>query len=194
MENQLQILKEGLEYIEKFNKVGNKSYTISLNQSSDLTIEEFIASYTGFKASHKDSYSNAISNAVVFNIRGCRAFAAVAAVEAFITCYEFLQPNYEQNLLRGVIEQPVAVNVVAGDEFKKYTRGLYKGTCGTEINHSIVIGCYGVSQEGVKCWIIKNSWSKAWGEIGYIRIKREGDGPEGHCNIATRLVIPCIDG
>ncbi|CAK8530681.1 unnamed protein product [Lathyrus sativus] len=49
MEKRLQIFKENLEYIEKFNNGGKKSYTLGLNPYSDLTTEEFLASYTGFK-------------------------------------------------------------------------------------------------------------------------------------------------
>jgi len=43
------IFAENMEYIEKFNNAGNKSYKLGLNQFSDLTIEEFIASRTGLK-------------------------------------------------------------------------------------------------------------------------------------------------
>lgn len=50
MEKRFKIFKENLEYIEKFNNApGNKSYKLDLNQFSDLTNEEFIASHTGLK-------------------------------------------------------------------------------------------------------------------------------------------------
>ncbi|XP_050902744.1 senescence-specific cysteine protease SAG12-like [Lathyrus oleraceus] len=69
MEKRLQIFKENLEYIEKFNNnAGKKSYTLGLNPYSDLTTEEFWATYTGFKVSNQVSSSKTRSNPVLFNI------------------------------------------------------------------------------------------------------------------------------
>ncbi|XP_061363454.1 zingipain-2-like [Gastrolobium bilobum] len=42
-----QIFKDNLEFIEKHNNEGNKSYRLSLNGYADLTDEEFLASHTG---------------------------------------------------------------------------------------------------------------------------------------------------
>ncbi|CAJ1939258.1 unnamed protein product [Sphenostylis stenocarpa] len=42
-----QIFKYNLDFIQKHNNQGNKSYTLSLNHFADLTNQEFLASYTG---------------------------------------------------------------------------------------------------------------------------------------------------
>lgn len=68
MEKRLQIFKSNLEYIEKFNSVGNKSYNLGLNQFSDLTNEEFMALYTGIKVPSQFSSSKMISNTILFNM------------------------------------------------------------------------------------------------------------------------------
>ncbi|XP_058757850.1 zingipain-2-like [Vicia villosa] len=106
MEKRLQIFKENLEYIEKFNNAGNKSYKLGLNPYSDLTSEEFIASHTGIKIPNQLSSSKLGSNAILFDVNDnvptnldwreqgavtdvknqgncgcCWAFSAVAAVE-----------------------------------------------------------------------------------------------------------------
>ncbi|XP_058774633.1 macrodontain-1-like [Vicia villosa] len=287
MEKRLQIFKENLDYIEKFNSAGNKSYTLGLNPYSDLTTEEFKASYTGLKVPSHVYSSKIRSNQVLFNVTnnipltmdwrvkgavtdvkkqgqcdGCWAFAAVAAVEgfwkikmgnlltlseqqlidcdrssdgctsgsivggfnniidnrgilqesqypyregdgtckqfdmdkaeAYITCYINLKKNDEQNLQRAVAEQPVAVGISVGDDFFKYSGGVYSGACGTSLDHAVTIVGYGKTKSGLKYWLIKNSWGKNWGVNGYMRIKREGGGPEGHCSIATHAYIPCI--
>ncbi|KAH9742315.1 cysteine proteinase [Citrus sinensis] len=44
----LKIFKQNLEYIEKANKEGNRTYKLGTNEFSDLTNEEFRASYTGY--------------------------------------------------------------------------------------------------------------------------------------------------
>ncbi|KAI4296907.1 hypothetical protein L6164_036826 [Bauhinia variegata] len=45
------IFMENYIYVENFNNARNKSYKLALNQFADLTAEEFIALYTGFKIS-----------------------------------------------------------------------------------------------------------------------------------------------
>ncbi|XP_027339031.1 ervatamin-B-like [Abrus precatorius] len=102
-EKRFKIFMENLEYIEKFNNAGNYSYKLGLNQFSDLTEEEFIASHTGFKINSRKPYSS--SSAPLLNLRdvpeslnwrekgavtkikdqgrcgSCWAFSAVAAIE-----------------------------------------------------------------------------------------------------------------
>lgn len=68
MEKRFQIFKENLEYIEKFNKVGNKSYTLGLNEFSDLSSEEFMALYTGNQVPSQLFSSKMISNTKLFNV------------------------------------------------------------------------------------------------------------------------------
>ncbi|XP_062095890.1 senescence-specific cysteine protease SAG39-like [Humulus lupulus] len=50
-EIRFQIFKENVEFIESFNKAGNKSYKLGLNEFVDLTNEEFRASCNGYKKS-----------------------------------------------------------------------------------------------------------------------------------------------
>ncbi len=62
--------------------------------------------------------------------------------------------------------------VLNADQLQYYTSGIFDSSdCSTQINHSITIVGWGV-QNGVKYWIIKNSWGTGWGENGYFRIKR----------------------
>lgn len=43
------IFKETVEYIEAFNKAGDKSYVLGINQFADMTNEEFLSTSTGYK-------------------------------------------------------------------------------------------------------------------------------------------------
>ena len=50
-------------------------------------------------------------------------------------------------------------------------------SCGTTIDHAVQLVGYG-TDGGVDYWLVRNSWGTGWGEEGYIRIKRFGEGNE----------------
>ncbi|OMO65327.1 hypothetical protein COLO4_31318 [Corchorus olitorius] len=48
-DSRFEIFKNNMEYIENFNKMGNQTYKLGLNEFADLANEEFLASYAGYK-------------------------------------------------------------------------------------------------------------------------------------------------
>ena len=87
---------------------------------------------------------------------------------------------------------PLAVGISGSDPtFLAYHRGIYdKDDCDQKANHAVLIVGYGqeARDDGsiVRYWIARNSWGDAWGENGYVRIKR-GSGAvsePGVCGIA----------
>ena len=53
----LKIFKDNVEYIDKVNNQGNRTYRSSVNEFADLTNEEFIATHTGYRISTQPSSS-----------------------------------------------------------------------------------------------------------------------------------------
>lgn len=86
-----------------------------------------------------------------------------------------------QNIKRAIIEHgPVTVIVPIFTDFSPYTSGIYsKGASAYVIGyHALSIVGWGKdSATGVEYWIIKNSWTNAWGENGYIRYTMRGTQP-----------------
>lgn len=105
--------------------------------------------------------------------------------------HEDVPANNEDALLKAVVNQPVSVAIDAGgSNFQFYSEGVFKGDCGTELDHGVAIVGYGTTLDGTKYWIVKNSWGAEWGEKGYIRMERGVKAKEGLCGIAMEPSYP----
>ncbi|KAJ6769945.1 CYSTEINE PROTEASE FAMILY C1-RELATED [Salix purpurea] len=104
-EKRLNIFKNNVEFIESFNKAGDRPYEVSINEFADLTNEEFQASRNGYRTSSRLSSSSgtnsfryenvtAVPSSMDWRKKGavtpiknqgqcgcCWAFSAVAAME-----------------------------------------------------------------------------------------------------------------
>ncbi|WVZ03577.1 hypothetical protein V8G54_024383 [Vigna mungo] len=116
---------------------------------------------------------------------------AEAIDAATITGYEDVPVNNEKALQKAVANQPVSVAIdSSGFDFQFYMSGIFTGSCGTEPDHGVTAVGYGVSDDGSKYWLVKNSWGTEWGEEGYIRMQRGVAAQEGLCGIAMTASYP----
>jgi len=87
-----------------------------------------------------------------------------------LTGYDTLPSNDQDAVLTHLATVgPLAVNVDAS-RWSSYTGGVFDGcdyTQNMDLNH--VVQLVGYTEEA---WIVRNSWSTAWGEEGYIRLAR----------------------
>jgi cathepsin L len=113
---------------------------------------------------------------------------------AEIKGYEKVPANNENELLKAVANQPVSVYVDGGSHaFQFYSGGIFTGKCVTDDpNHAVIVVGYGESEthDGIKYWLVKNSWGIEWGEKGYMRLKRDIGSKEGLCGIANNPSYP----
>ncbi|DBA03706.1 TPA: hypothetical protein N0F65_004123, partial [Lagenidium giganteum] len=116
----------------------------------------------------------------------CRSCNAVAKVTGF----QDVDANDEGALKLAVAQQPVSVAIEADQrEFQLYRSGVFNLTCGTALDHGVLVVGYG-EDHGKKFWKVKNSWGETWGEEGYIRIARDIGTPAGECGIALSASYP----
>lgn len=110
---------------------------------------------------------------------------------ATITGYEDVPADDEEALQKAVAKQPVSVAIDAsGSAFQFYKSGVFTGDCGTELDHGVAAVGYGTTDDGMKYWLVKNSWGTSWGEDGYIRMERDIAAKEGLCGIAMQPSYP----
>ncbi|KAK3431212.1 hypothetical protein EUGRSUZ_E02741 [Eucalyptus grandis] len=120
----LKIFSENLRFVEEFNGAANRTYKVGLNKFSDLTNEEFVAAYTGYKLpsstrrksspvnSFKYQGLNSIPESVDWvkqdavnpiknqgQCGSCWSFSVVAAVEAITQITTGVLPNLSEQQL-----------------------------------------------------------------------------------------------
>eukprot|EP00928_Gymnodinium_smaydae_P070051 TRINITY_DN53993_c0_g1_i1.p1 TRINITY_DN53993_c0_g1~~TRINITY_DN53993_c0_g1_i1.p1 ORF type:complete len:376 (-),score=68.99 TRINITY_DN53993_c0_g1_i1:52-1179(-) len=96
------------------------------------------------------------------------------------TGYVQLPANDYTALMTAVATKgPVAISLAAGAfAWQLYGGGVYDGKgCGWDEDHAVQLVGYG--QDGDKMyWIVRNSWGPGWGEKGFMRLARFGEGKE----------------
>ncbi|CAN6371747.1 unnamed protein product [Urochloa humidicola] len=122
--------------------------------------------------------------------RGCNR-AKERSHDVTIDGYEDVPANNEDALQKAIANQPVAVAIDAsGQDFQFYSEGVFTGSCGTDLDHGVAAVGYGITRDGTKYWIVKNSWGEDWGERGYIRMQRDVSDSQGLCGIAMEPSYP----
>lgn len=99
-------------------------------------------------------------------------------------------PEGNELLLKEAVSHGPVVACIEADQraFQFYRSGvLKKNNCGTNLDHAIQVVGYG-EDNGLKYWLVRNSWGKSWGDNGYVRLERtENTRSDGTCGIAMAV-------
>lgn len=101
-------------------------------------------------------------------------FTAQTPPAAHIAGYQRLPTNVQLPLMQAVAELgPIAISVDASS-WQKYEQGVFDGCNQThpDIDHAVQLVGYGTDPVDGDYWLVRNSWSPAWGDKGYIKLKR----------------------
>jgi C1A family cysteine protease len=87
----------------------------------------------------------------------------------------------EDAVARGCVSVGIEADQFA---FQYYSSGVLTGTCGTNLDHGVLVVGYGVDN-GQSYWKVKNSWGTDWGMEGYVLICKDcpANGDQGECGI-----------
>ncbi|CAF1368786.1 unnamed protein product [Adineta steineri] len=115
------------------------------------------------------------------------------------TCDGFVDiPEGNETALQEALalQGPVSVAIDASQSsFQFYVSGVYSdASCSsTELDHGVLAVGYSIANDPVKgqqeYYIVKNSWSAAWGDKGYIKMARN---KKNMCGISTAASYPLV--
>jgi cathepsin L len=89
-------------------------------------------------------------------------------------------------LQSAINKQPVAIGIQADQSaFQFYSGGILTGTCGTNLDHSVLAVGYDTTSQ---YWLVKNSWGSSWGDNGYVKLSMSGD----KCGILDDASYPVV--
>jgi len=94
-----------------------------------------------------------------------------------ITGFVALPANNYTALVNAGAKQPIAISAAAA-AFQFYSSGVLKDGCDTDVDHAIQLVGWGTDPKAGDYWLVRNSWGPNWGEDGYIRVARYGEGKE----------------
>ena len=125
-------------------------------------------------------------------VSGSCTYAKAKGVVA-VSKYDSVKASSVDQLKAAIAEGPVSVAIEADQPvFHQYTGGVITGTsCGTSLDHGVLAVGYGTDATAGDFYIVKNSWTAAWGEQGYVRIGVAAG--KGVCGIQMQPVLPHTD-
>jgi len=90
----------------------------------------------------------------------------------------------ESQLMASIANGVTSVTIDADQAvFHMYTGGVITDEgCGTALDHAVAAVGYGTTEDGIDYYLVRNSWGEGWGDNGYVKIGRNGDG-YGICGI-----------
>lgn len=102
-------------------------------------------------------------------------------------------PKGNEELLKDALatKGPIAIALDASrPSLLFYSSGVYEDpACDPEnLDHAVLLVGYG-TEDGKDYWLIKNSWSTFWANMGYIKIRRNLNN---HCGIASAASYPAM--
>lgn len=102
--------------------------------------------------------------------------------------------NSDSAMMSALAQQPVSVAIEADQStFQLYKSGVFSGSCGTKLDHGVLLVGYGTMGSD-DYYILKNSWSSSWGDQGYMYLGRgaQYNGGKGQCGVLMQGVFPVV--
>ena len=103
--------------------------------------------------------------------------------------YINVAPNDKDAMKAALALTPLSIAMSVNQDVLEYRGGVYDNAyCGTQLNHAAMVVGWGIDDDSVEYWTVRNSWGTGWGEDGYMRVAIV-DGA-GICGVQMEPLYP----
>jgi C1A family cysteine protease len=105
-----------------------------------------------------------------------------------------VKANSDDAMMTALAQQPVSVAIEADQTaFQLYKSGVFTGTCGTSLDHGVLVVGYG-TDGALDYYTVKNSWGTTWGLNGYIKLGKGAsyNNGAGQCGVLMEASYPVL--
>jgi len=105
-----------------------------------------------------------------------------------------VKSNSDDAMMTALAQQPVSVAIEADQPaFQLYKSGVFTGTCGTTLDHGVLVVGYG-TDDSLDYYTVKNSWGTTWGLNGYIKLGKGAsyNNGAGQCGVLMEASYPVL--
>jgi C1A family cysteine protease len=125
---------------------------------------------------------------------GTCASTCSSVAKSAVRDFTDVPPSSDSAMMSALSKQPVSIAIQADErEFQLYKSGVFTGTCGTKLDHGVLLVGYGFF-DGLDYWKVKNSWSTSWGDDGYILLAKgsQYNNGDGQCGLLLQGSYPVL--
>ena len=126
----------------------------------------------------------------------CQQNMCVNVAGSQVKSFVDVKPSSDEDMMTALVLQPVSVAIEADQrEFQLYKSGVFTATCGTNLDHGVLVVGYGTDTVSGKAYYrVKNSWGQSWGQGGYILLAKgpEFNGGAGQCGVLLEASYPVL--
>lgn len=129
----------------------------------------------------------------------CNSKSCTVVSGTKVASHTDVAPNSDSAMMDALAAQPVSVGIEADQRaFQLYSSGVFTDSCGTNIDHAVLLVGYGHDDaSNLDYYILKNSWGTTWGDQGYIYLGKGTDragktynGGKGQCGVLMMGAYP----
>jgi len=103
-------------------------------------------------------------------------------------------PSSDDTMMSALSKRPISIAIEADQkDFQLYKSGVFTGTCGTKLDHGVLLVGYG-NEFSDDFYLVKNSWGTSWGDKGYIKLGRgkKYNNGDGQCGLLLQASYPTL--
>lgn len=96
-------------------------------------------------------------------------------IRYYLDSYGHISEKGEEPMMNEILQRgPITCSMAVPEEFDYgYRKGVFIDKSNmTDVDHDVEVVGWGEDADGLKWWLVRNSWGTYWGELGFFKLQR----------------------